>query len=569
METVAWLPWYTCCFYLAILNLIQNVCLYCGFSILQQVKGFIELKMQTLDTAGKSVEMDSSASLGLETIQSVSSREYLTIHAYDGRVVTRVSVGTQTDWRHKEECSQDYKYPNQETSKAPQKNLVLTFEQMSVLSVGEYHQDGLQQQTQNESIPKSMKSELEISPDNEVLDSLIMETPLACQGETEESLTNLDKIPASSGSDSSEESLQTVLNTCCEYCRQLKEPPVTSDQLANSVDPKEFFCCEDAWEFSDIWLKGAAVSTKETVTDWDPVMERDQRLKCLEFQRSSYHQTPKAEESATLHYRLSDDGGTAKDEISFPEIEIMDSENTVSLNGEHAALKRNTPLVKHYNSGQTFIMIFPDGTGQVCYPSGRLAILVSAAQSADWYYVVLEDKHLHPHIQAVFMTGGQGTCYHKNGCIWLNLTPRGGTYCTDTGALKKNWSWLDNTHHVHAPPCQPLCLTLSPNLNIRIQSQEHIYLTFTSGRCSVRFNIGAKLKLHQGKGLTLPGSDMLQRYLQQKSAEINVLLQNIQSLITYQKTVGQQKVKPQQSLISQMERRRLPMKQQRSAKKTP
>ena len=42
-----------------------------------------------------------------------------------------------------------------------------------------------------------MKSELEISPDNEVLDSLSEETPqtpAACQGEAEESLTNLDKV---------------------------------------------------------------------------------------------------------------------------------------------------------------------------------------------------------------------------------------------------------------------------------------------------------------------------------------------------------------------------------------
>lgn len=42
-----------------------------------------------------------------------------------------------------------------------------------------------------------MKSELEISPDNEVLDSFSEETPrapAACQGETEASLTNLDKV---------------------------------------------------------------------------------------------------------------------------------------------------------------------------------------------------------------------------------------------------------------------------------------------------------------------------------------------------------------------------------------
>lgn len=83
------------------------------------------------------------------------------------------------------------------------------------------------------------------------------------------------------------------------------------------------------------------------------------------------------------------------------------------------------------------------------------------------------------------------------------------------------------------------------------------------------FCISLLSQLNQGKGLTLPRPDMLQGYLQQKSAEINVLLQNIQSLITYQKTVSQQKVKPRQSLISQMERRQLPMKQQQSAKKTP
>ncbi|XP_049449351.1 glutamate-rich protein 6B-like [Epinephelus fuscoguttatus] len=204
------------------------------------------------------------------------------------------------------------------------------------------------------------------------------------------------------------------------------------------------------------------------------------------------------------------------------------------------------------------------------YPSGRLAVLVCAAQSADWCCVmVLEDKHLQPQIQAVFTSRGQSTCYHNNGCIWVNLTPWGGTYCNGTGELKKHWSWLGNRNHTHAPPHQPLSLTLSPNLNIRIQSQEHICLTFNSGERCVRLNVGAKLKPNQGKSLTLPGPDMLQSYVQQKSAEINVLLQNIQSLITYQKTVSPRKVKPQQRLITQMERRRLPMKQQRSAKKTP
>lgn len=85
----------------------------------------------------------------------------------------------------------------------------------------------------------------------------------------------------------------------------------------------------------------------------------------------------------------------------------------------------------------------------------------------------------------------------------------------------------------------------------------------------LHFFISLLSQLNQGKGLALPGPDMLQRHLQQKSAEINALPQNMQSLITYQKTVSPWKVKPQQSLISQMERRWLPMKQPLSAKKTP
>ena len=42
-----------------------------------------------------------------------------------------------------------------------------------------------------------MKPELEISPDNEMLDLLWKKTPqtqTACQGGTEEILTNLDKV---------------------------------------------------------------------------------------------------------------------------------------------------------------------------------------------------------------------------------------------------------------------------------------------------------------------------------------------------------------------------------------
>ncbi|KAL6100888.1 erich6 [Pungitius sinensis] len=413
-----------------------------------------------------------------------------------------------------------------------------------------YPEGGLQRQTHNESIPENMKSELETSPDNEVysLSEETPQTPAACLGETEESLTNLDKIPFSSVSESSKESPQTVRN------QGRKKPRVPSDPRADPVHPKE------AWELSDTVLEGAAVITKETVTDRDQAMQKDQRLEGLEIERSSDCQTPKAGDeqvSAAQLNRLLD---------AWTALEILDFENIFSFNGNKYRQKRTTPLVKHYDNGQTFTVLFPDGTGHVCYPSGRLAVILAASQSADWCgAVVLAD--VQPHVQAVFTTRGQGTCYHNNGYIWVNLTPWGGTYCSDTGELKKQWSWLDSLHHVHAPPYQALHLSLSPNIHIHMHSQEDIGVAFTCGKRSVRLNVGSKLKPNQDEDLTLPGPEMFQEYLQEKCAEILVLLQNIRSILPNRRAVSPRKVKDQPSPMSQMERLQLPMTP--PAKKTP
>ncbi|KAK5611296.1 hypothetical protein CRENBAI_019046 [Crenichthys baileyi] len=173
-----------------------------------------------------------------------------------------------------------------------------------------------------------------------------------------------------------------------------------------------------------------------------------------------------------------------------------------------------------------------------------------------------------PHVQAVFNSREQ-TCYHVNGSIWVNLTSRGGASFSETGEVKKHWSWQGNKHHVYAPPCQPLSLTLSPHLNVHIKSHKDICILFSSHKHSIQLNKEAKRNANQGRHLTEPGADSLQTYLKQKSAEIKAVLQNIQSLVTYQRSVSPLKVKLQQSLILQMERRQLPVKRQHSAKKTP
>lgn len=47
----------------------------------------------------------------------------------------------------------------------------------------------------------------------------------------------------------------------------------------------------------------------------------------------------------------------------------------------------------------------------------------------------------------------------------------------------------------HPTPCQPLRLTLSPHLNIHIQSQENICITFISDEHSLQLKVGSERKV--------------------------------------------------------------------------
>ncbi|XP_035985316.1 glutamate-rich protein 6-like isoform X1 [Fundulus heteroclitus] len=489
-----------------------------------------------------------------------SSSEILTIQTFEGRLVTRFSVGTQTDWRHDDEHCEAFKTPNAPLQRS------LTTETMT----GEPRcDDSSEQRADNERVLKNMEPELKISPDNEMLDLHSKETPhapTACQEGTEETLTNLDKIPASSGS---AHSLHAALNICPKRSQPLKKPPVTSGPTASRVDPKESFSSKNAKEtFSEALSQGGPVTTH--ATDTEPVKKEDQRQSELRSREDSHNGTPGAgrkQDYATSPNLPLGDALATKEEALLPEIEI-NCDSVFSFKLWREKPKGSIPLVKRYDDGSTFTVIFPDGTGQVRYPSGRLAILVAAAQLPDCScVVVLEDKKDDPRVQGVF-TSRELTCY-VNGSIWVNLTSRGGISFSETGDVKKHWSWQENKHHIRAPPCQPLSLALSPHINVHIKSQEDICILFASHKHTVKLNKEAQQKANQSRNLTAPGADSLQTYLKQKSAEIKALLQNIQSLVTYQRSASPPKVKLQQSLILQMERQQLPVKRQSAAKKTP
>ncbi|XP_062312670.1 glutamate-rich protein 6-like isoform X2 [Osmerus eperlanus] len=492
---------------------------------------------------------------GAQNIKSRSSSngdlsEYEEVHAFDGRVVVRVSTRSQTDW--------DW------VAKSSTKNKLHTHDQ-TVKNISNPVEESLAIPHAIETAPNTKTlletegSEVVPSLNNRVLDmtSKAPSAHLAVQGEHKQSPPSCDMIAEVSNSDSSGDLLENDLDSIrCEYCQQFQKPAVLRDQMKHSTPEEEEDITMDT--ISHLPFKGAKDLAEQRLKEWE--IQRTQtgssNCTCSGVEAKLHN---------TICYRLSNEVFTAE-ETALPEMEIINPPDTVTPHEEEQGHKKKDTLIRLYDSGQTFLTIFPDGTGQVFYPSGRLAILICAVNAVDFTYVILADKALQSDIKAIFTSKGQSTCYHPNGLIWVNLTQLGGTSCSDTGALRRRWSWIDHEHHVHAPPIQPLCLSLNPNIEIRIQTQDCIYLTFTSHKCSVRLNVGSRFKMDPAEGLMLPGPDLIQRHLQLKSAEIYSFLQKIQSVITYQQPLSPRKLTSQSSLISQLEMMRTAMHKRRAAK---
>ena len=76
---------------------------------------------------------------------------------------------------------------------------------------------------------------------------------------------------------------------------------------------------------------------------------------------------------------------------------------------------RERPLIeKFYETGQKFITMFPDGTGNVFYPSGNIAILISSVKLGQYHYTVHQDV-ARSAVAAAFEPNGYGYCYYPNG----------------------------------------------------------------------------------------------------------------------------------------------------------
>ncbi|XP_069496556.1 glutamate-rich protein 6B isoform X2 [Ambystoma mexicanum] len=215
--------------------------------------------------------------------------------------------------------------------------------------------------------------------------------------------------------------------------------------------------------------------------------------------------------------------------------------STNELEAEHVK-KCQSRVNKFYRNGKIFNLIFPDGTGQVLYPSGNVAILITRTEPIAFTFIILEDDYIKPNIRAIFKSNGQSTCYRPNGSLWVNLDPSGGTLFTKNGTQLKHWSWQDAESHIHAPPFQPINVQVNPRIEIRISSQDQIQLTFSTKRTGIKFNVGAKLRLKDPKETYKVRMNKDEKFLHQKSLLIHSLFAKIKYELRSSKGYGTENI---------------------------
>ncbi|XP_075706348.1 glutamate-rich protein 6B [Rhinoderma darwinii] len=387
----------------------------------------------------------------------------------------------------------------------------------------------------------------------------------------------LRQLPLSCEDDPPRE-MEAILSIC-EFCNLPKKTLPSIEKLA-SEPGNMLFCCMKIQEIFQYMVLDTIESytpekTEEAAEDEQTPAHVSEEMKALCELREQIKKTDTKEYITYLANHLNTHGSLfMMEKISFTLESATDniatdvqSNDTFSdqahniddffvPNMDDELIKKPRETIKQcYNSGQNFLILFPDGTGQVLYPSGNIGILIACSKPTQFTFIILEDAEKNPQIQAVFMSNGHAACYHLNGMLWTVLDPCGGSYFEYNGAQKKHWTWWDFSQHVHAPPFQPINLMLNSNIEVKMLKQDQVYLSFKQEKEKVTFNVGSKLVLKDPertpKMKWSTGEDEL--YCSSKKLEIFRLLNKIRKRVRIS-AISQDREKMIQDYIYQLQK---------------
>ncbi|XP_051012857.1 glutamate-rich protein 6 [Acomys russatus] len=212
---------------------------------------------------------------------------------------------------------------------------------------------------------------------------------------------------------------------------------------------------------------------------------------------------------------------------------------------------RNELLEKYYKHGSKFLTSFPDGTTQIFYPSGNLAIIQVPNRINGFTCIIQEDTPTNPAILALLDSSGRSSCYHPNGNVWVYINILGGQYSDQAGNRIRTWNWSSSMPSSSFVSFKPVFLALNRFIGIRILDQDKVSVNFLAMGQQARISVGTKVMLHNLEEIPalrfLSGDDLL---LLASLIKIRRLLHKLEGCMNFPSSQAWEKLKQPSYLSS-------------------
>ncbi|XP_072200772.1 glutamate-rich protein 6 [Excalfactoria chinensis] len=365
----------------------------------------------------------------------------------------------------------------------------------------------------------------------------------------------------------------------CEYCGSVLRPFPSFEDIC---PPPQKFCCKrnrDLYEFiiNERKKHESAGSGPISVDSHKPHGSKAERHLAKEraYQRQQERQmarqlafleaepTPVAEcpaQLGTISYLLSQEPPSPTGWTLMPgkraaepeEEPISYSITCCDFTVMGGRVAKNELLEKYYRHGGKFLTMLPDGTAQLFYPSGNLAVIV-VREKKRFVCIVQEDKASNSEIQAVFASNGRSTCYHPHGTVWITMNTAGGQCLDRAGNRVRRWMWPSSTASLG--PCAPLSptfLSLNQHVGVRIMGQDKITVSFLAMGQQAKFNVGTKVQGSQAGQLRGPPQlDEDELLLLALRVRILRLIDKLRGCLNFPSNEQWDKMKPPAYLVTQ------------------
>ncbi|XP_066565647.1 glutamate-rich protein 6 [Amia ocellicauda] len=375
---------------------------------------------------------------------------------------------------------------------------------------------------------------------------------------------------------------QTGSPTACEFCGKKMKPFPTADQIRKG-QASEIFCCPQYQHLYEFLVQERAAILERQERDKasvvlhppDEDMEERERAKERAAQRlqeralEKYYQTADLNDSIpnsysksmnTISYQLSscaprDGSWTVKQEVVDEEETEPEEDSLFTFEEDFTITQRKESIQfteKYYTNGNKFLTAFPDGSAQVLYPSGNMAVLIIVNEKNEFAAIVQEDKAEAAAIQAVFKSKGKATCYHPNGNVWLSINVFGGLCSDEHGNKLKTWRWSGALPSDRPAPFRPIFLSLNQRVGVRVLAQQKIFISFLAMGQQAKFNVGTNIQCKEAKAV-LPPYPLISQddlFLLAGRIKLHTTLHKLHNCLRFPTNTHLQRAKPPLHLIS-------------------